>query len=65
MILPALCMHLQAVCIPFVGIVGNVYNRIYLIVAGTLVWGAMSTGMGFATNYREVLHPFKACCPAC
>ena len=45
---------LQAVLVPFVGILGNLYNRVILIAAGTILWGAMSSGMGFANNYAEV-----------
>lgn len=45
---------LQAFAIPFVGIAGNMYNRIVMIGTGTILWGAMSLGMGFSTNYAEV-----------
>lgn len=47
-------VHAQAVCIPFVGVIGNLYNRLILIAIGTVIWGAMSVGMGFAANYQEV-----------
>jgi hypothetical protein len=40
--------------VPFVGIAGNLYNRIYLIGVGTLLWGAMSLGMGFSKDYASV-----------
>ena len=30
------------------------YNRVWLIAIGTVIWGSMSTGMGFSTNYAEV-----------
>lgn len=50
-----LCSCMQAICIPFVGIAGDACNRIALIVAGTIIWGSMSVGMGFAANYAEVL----------
>ncbi|CAL8463805.1 g3339 [Coccomyxa elongata] len=43
----------QAVAIPFVGVAGNLYNRIYLIATGTVLWGCMGLGMGFSTNYSE------------
>ena len=46
-------VHAQAVCIPFVGVIGNLYNRLILIAIGTVIWGAMSVGMGFAANYQE------------
>ena len=42
---------------PFVGILGNLYNRVFMITAGTILWGAMSSGMGFAYNYAEVQLP--------
>ncbi len=45
----------QAICIPFVGIAGNMINRIWLIAAGTVLWGSMSAGLGFSANYAEVL----------
>lgn len=40
--------------VPFVGVAGNMYNRIYLIAAGTVLWGCMGLGMGFSTKYSEV-----------
>lgn len=54
---------LQAVLVPFVGILGNLYNRVFMISAGTILWGAMASGMGFANNYAEVplLHSHRAC----
>ena len=45
---------MQAVCIPFVGVIGNLCNRLILIAVGTMIWGAMSVGMGFAANFQEV-----------
>ena len=47
-------VHGQALCSPFAGIVGNLYNRLHLVAAGSIIWGAMSLGMGFSTNYAEV-----------
>ena len=44
----------QAISIPFVGVAGNLYNRINLIAAGTVLWGCMGVGMGFSRNYSEV-----------
>jgi hypothetical protein len=46
--------HGQALCSPFAGIIGNLYNRLHLVAAGSIIWGAMSLGMGFSTNYAEV-----------
>ncbi|CAL5221084.1 g3211 [Coccomyxa viridis] len=43
----------QAILVPFVGILGNLYNRVFMISAGTILWGAMASGMGFANNYAE------------
>ena len=45
---------LQAVLVPVVGSVGNLYNRIFMISIGTILWGAMLTGMGFSQKYAEV-----------
>ena len=51
----------QAICIPFVGIAGNMINRIWLIALGTVLWGSMSAGLGFSANYAEVPPPPSAC----
>ena len=37
---------MQAVVVPFVGVLGNMANRIRLITAGALVWAAMSVAFG-------------------
>ena len=44
----------QAIFIPVVGILGNDYDRILLICIGSVVWGAMSTGFGFARDLKQV-----------
>lgn len=49
-------VHLQAIFIPFVGILGNEFNRVALIAIGSLWWGAMSVGFGFAANLAQVKH---------
>ena len=46
--------HVQAVVVPFVGVLGNMVNRIRLITLGALVWAAMSLAFGLSTNYSEV-----------
>ncbi|EIE26753.1 MFS general substrate transporter [Coccomyxa subellipsoidea C-169] len=43
----------QAIFIPFVGILGNECNRIFLIAIGSLWWGGMSIGFGFAHRFQE------------
>ncbi len=48
---------MQALLVPFIGIAGNMYNRIYLIGIGTILWGSMSLGMAFAHNYASVRPP--------
>ena len=48
-------MLLQAVFIPVVGILGNDFDRVLLICIGSVVWGAMSTGFGFARDLKQVL----------
>ncbi len=45
---------LQAIFIPFVGILGNECNRIALIGIGSLWWGGMSVGFGFAHSFQQV-----------
>lgn len=44
----------QAIFIPFVGILGNECNRIALIGIGSLWWGGMSVGFGFAHSFQQV-----------
>ena len=44
----------QALCSPFAGIIGNIYNRLHLVAMGTVLWGTMALGMGFSTDYTEV-----------
>jgi len=48
---------MQAICVPFVGVLGNMVNRIVLIVLGALVWAAMSLAFGLSTSYTEVRMP--------
>ena len=53
----------QAIFIPVVGILGNDFDRILLICIGSVIWGAMSTGFGFARDLKQVsppLHTFVA-----
>ena len=45
---------MQAIVVPFVGVMGNMVNRIRLITAGALVWAAMSVAFGLSTSYTEV-----------
>ncbi len=47
-------LAMQAVVVPFVGVMGNMVNRIRLITAGALVWAAMSVAFGLSTSYPEV-----------
>ena len=49
-----MCLLVQAIFIPVVGILGNDYDRILLICIGSVVWGAMSTGFGFARDLKQV-----------
>ena len=51
---------LQALFVPVVGILGNEFNRVYIIAVGNLFWGGMSVGFGFSRNLTEVL-PFISC----
>ena len=44
----------QALCSPFAGIIGNMYNRLHLVATGTVLWGTMALGMGFSHDYTEV-----------
>ncbi len=48
---------MQAICVPFVGVLGNMVNRMVLIVLGALVWAAMSLAFGLSTSYTEVRTP--------
>ena len=45
---------MQAVVVPFVGVLGNMVNRIRLITLGALVWAAMSVAFGLSTSYTQV-----------
>ncbi len=47
----------QAIVVPFVGVVGNMSNRIYLITLGALIWAGMSTAFGLSTTYSEASLP--------
>ncbi|BDA48915.1 hypothetical protein COCOBI_13-0240 [Coccomyxa sp. Obi] len=44
---------ITAIIVPFVGVVGNMSNRIYLITVGALIWAGMSTAFGLSTTYSE------------
>jgi hypothetical protein len=50
---PAYRLTLQAIVVPFVGVAGNMWDRIYLITAGALIWASMSVAFGFATSYDQ------------
>ena len=52
----------QAIFIPFVGILGNECNRIFLIAIGSLWWGGMSIGFGFAHRFQEVCSTLAIVC---
>lgn len=39
---------------PFVGILGNDVDRVLLICIGSIIWGGMSVGFGFARNLPQV-----------
>ena len=45
---------MQAVVVPFVGVLGNMVNRTRLITAGAFVWAAMSVAFGLSQTYSEV-----------
>ena len=45
---------LQAVVVPFVGVLGNMVNRIRLIALGALIWSGMSIAFGLSQTYTEV-----------
>ncbi len=49
----------QAIFIPFVGIVGNMYNRVWLIAIGTLIWGSMRWPLTHHVTCRSL---FGNCC---
>lgn len=40
--------------VPFVGVLGNMVNRIRLIALGALIWSAMSIAFGLSQTYTEV-----------
>lgn len=52
-------LFMQAIFIPAVGILGNDYDRVGLICIGSLVWGAMSVGFGFAHDLKQVRLPVQ------
>ena len=41
--------------VPYVGVLGNMVNRIRLITLGAFVWAAMSLAFGLSRNYSEVI----------
>ena len=47
-------MLMQAIFIPAVGILGNDFDRILLICIGSVIWGGMSVGFGFARDLKQV-----------
>lgn len=47
-------LTLQAIFVPFVGILGNDVDRVLLICIGSIIWGGMSVGFGFARNLPQV-----------
>lgn len=48
------CIFMQAMFIPAVGILGNDFDRILLICIGSVIWGGMSVGFGFARDLKQV-----------
>ena len=46
---------LQAGVVPFIGVLGNMVNRIRLIALGAIIWAAMSVAFGLSTSYTEVM----------
>ena len=52
-----LVLGLQAGCTPFAGLLGDRFNRKYLISAGTLLWGCFSAGFGLSRNYTQARLP--------
>ena len=49
-----LLLTMQAIFVPAVGIMGNDFDRVILICVGSLCWGGMSVGFGFARNLKQV-----------
>ena len=47
---------MQAIFVPAVGIMGNDFDRVILICIGSLCWGGMSVGFGFARDLKQVSH---------
>ena len=47
-------MTMQAIFVPAVGIMGNDFDRVILICIGSLCWGGMSVGFGFARDLKQV-----------
>lgn len=45
---------MQAIFVPAVGIMGNDFDRVILICIGSLCWGGMSVGFGFARDLKQV-----------
>lgn len=39
---------------PFVGAAGKTFNRIFLTMIGTLIWGITNIGIGLASTFHQV-----------
>lgn len=48
------CALMQAVCAPLGGVLGHLYNRVYVMSAGAFIWGVMSIAFAFTTNVKQV-----------
>ncbi len=55
--MPTLPLAAQAGCTPFAGLLGDRFNRKYLISAGTLLWGCFSAGFGLSRTYTQARLP--------
>ncbi|KAL6780780.1 hypothetical protein ACKKBF_B11780 [Auxenochlorella protothecoides x Auxenochlorella symbiontica] len=47
------CALMQAVCAPLGGVLGHLYNRVYVMSAGAFIWGVMSIAFAFTTNVKQ------------
>jgi hypothetical protein len=45
----------QALISPLSGLLGDSCNRIHIVAAGTLLWGAMTAAIGLSTTLQQVL----------
>lgn len=44
----------QALISPLSGLLGDSCNRIHIVAAGTLMWGAMTAAIGLSTTLQQV-----------